>query len=140
MTEICGDNRFEVIAEYKKRLIESTNIESSPEEMAVIDSILFRFWQMGWIPAADVEPQQRWISVTERLPECDVGAEIGNVEWISHGMVFAGCFGRGGKYREAYFRTWTDAKEGIDAKDVDCWRVASGHAPRTAERRKHEAE
>ena len=125
MTEICGDNRFEVIAEYKKRLIESTNIESSPDEMAVIDSILFRFWQMGWIPAADVEPKQRWIPVTERLPECEVGAEIGNVEWISHDRVFAGCFGRGGKYRDAYFRTWTDTTEGIDAKDADCWRVVT---------------
>lgn len=48
--EICSDNRFEIIAAYKKKLIESTNIQSSPEEMAVIDNILFRFWQMGWIP------------------------------------------------------------------------------------------
>lgn len=56
MNEVCGDNRFEIIAEYKKRLIEGTNIESSPEEMAVIDSILFRFWQMGWLPIVDVEP------------------------------------------------------------------------------------
>lgn len=67
----------------------------------------------------------RWIPVTERLPECEVGAEIGNVEWIIHDMVFAGCFGRGGKYRDAYFRTWTDTTEGIDAKDADCWRVVT---------------
>ena len=77
------------------------------------------------IPAADVEPKRRWIPVTERLPECEVGAEIGNVEWIIHDMVFAGCFGRGGKYRDAYFRTWTDTTEGIDAKDADCWRVVT---------------
>lgn len=77
------------------------------------------------IPAADVEPKQKWIPVTERLPECEVGAEIRNVEWISHDMVFAGCFGRGGKYRDAYFRTWTDTTEGIDAKDADCWRVVT---------------
>ena len=44
--EICTDNRFEIIAAYKKKLIESTNIQSRPEEMAVIDNILFRFWQM----------------------------------------------------------------------------------------------
>ena len=48
--EICTDNRFEIIAAYKKKLIESTNIQSSQEEMAVIDNILFRFWQMGWLP------------------------------------------------------------------------------------------
>lgn len=66
-----------------------------------------------------------WIPVTERLPECDLGAEVGNIEWISCGMVHAGCFGRGGKYRDAYFRTWTDAGEGMDAKDADYWRTVT---------------
>lgn len=46
---MCTDNRFELIEEFKKKLIESTNIETSPEEMKVIDNILFRFWQMGWL-------------------------------------------------------------------------------------------
>ena len=67
----------------------------------------------------------QWIPVTERLPECDLGAEVGNIEWISCGMVHAGCFGRGGKYRDAYFRTWTDAGEGMDAKDADYWRAVT---------------
>ena len=67
----------------------------------------------------------KWISVTERLPECAWGAEVGNIEWISCGMVSAGCFGRGGKYRDAYFRTWTDAGEGMDAKDADYWRAVT---------------
>lgn len=67
----------------------------------------------------------RWIPVTERLPECDLGAEVGNIEWISNGMVHAGCFGKGGKYRDAYFRTWTDAGEGMDAKDADYWRAVT---------------
>ena len=67
----------------------------------------------------------RWIPVTERLPKCDLGAEVGNIEWISCGMVNAGCFGRGGKYRDAYFRTWTDAGEGMDAKDADYWRAVT---------------
>ena len=48
--EICTDNRFEIIAAYKKKLIEGTNIQARPEEMAVIENILFRFWQMGWLP------------------------------------------------------------------------------------------
>ena len=64
----------------------------------------------------------RWIPVTERLPDCEWGAEVGNIEWISFGKVDAGCFGRGGKYRDAYFRTWRDGTEGIDAKDADYWR------------------
>ena len=50
---ICGDNRFEVIARAKEELISATNIEDSPDEMAVIDSILFRFGQMGWLDAKD---------------------------------------------------------------------------------------
>ena len=31
----------------------------------------------------------RWIPVTERLPECEKGTEVGNIEWINCGMVFA---------------------------------------------------
>lgn len=65
----------------------------------------------------------RWIPVTERLPECENGTEVGNIEWIRRDMVYAGCFGRGGKYRDAYFRTWTDGTEGMDAMDADCWRL-----------------
>lgn len=87
------------------------------------------------IPKDDAEiiiaevAKPRWIPVTERLPECDLGAEVGNIEWISCGMVFAGCFGRGGKYRDAYFRTWTDGGEGMDAKDADYWRAVTPPEP-----------
>lgn len=47
--DACGDNRFELIERAKKTLIEATNIESSPDEMKVLDNILFRMWQMGWL-------------------------------------------------------------------------------------------
>ena len=47
--EVCTDNRFEIIEKYKQLLLENTNISSSPEELKVIDNILFRFWQMGWL-------------------------------------------------------------------------------------------
>lgn len=46
---ICGDNRFELIAKAHAMLVEDTNIEDRPDEMAVLDSILFRCWQMGWL-------------------------------------------------------------------------------------------
>ena len=49
MSDVCRDNRFEVIAEAKRDLLKSTNIEMATDEMAVIDSILFRCWQMGWL-------------------------------------------------------------------------------------------
>lgn len=58
MADMCTDNRFEVIEEYKQKLIECTNIEMAQDEMAVIDNILFRFWQMGWLPAAQPETQK----------------------------------------------------------------------------------
>ena len=51
---ICCDNRFEVIAEARRRLIAGTNIEGSPDEMAVLDNMLFRMWQMGWLKDVEV--------------------------------------------------------------------------------------
>ena len=49
MSDLCNDNRFELIEKCKKKLVEGTNIETAPDEMAVLDNILFRFWQMGWL-------------------------------------------------------------------------------------------
>ena len=75
--EMCGDNRFEVIQRAKEHLIEATNIESSPDEMKVLDSFLFRAWQMEWLrkydpafqDATDTNVGDKWVSVDERLPE-----------------------------------------------------------------------
>ena len=49
MNELCTDGRFEVIARAKEDLLRCTNIDTSPSEMAVLDEILFRCWQMGWL-------------------------------------------------------------------------------------------
>ena len=49
----CGDNRFEIINRAKEDIIQSTNIESSEDEMKVLDNILFRCWQMGWLDRYD---------------------------------------------------------------------------------------
>lgn len=53
MADMCGDNRFEIIAKAKKALLEGTNIETDKDEMKVIDNILFRCWQMGWLDRYD---------------------------------------------------------------------------------------
>jgi len=66
MNVICGDNRFELIKKYKLKLIEATNINTSEDELKVLDNILFRFWQMGWL---DKLEEDQWIPVSERLPE-----------------------------------------------------------------------
>lgn len=49
MSDALTDNRFKLISKAKELLIESTNINDSPNEMAVLDDILFRCWQMGWL-------------------------------------------------------------------------------------------
>ena len=49
----CDDCMLEVIEKAKNELVSSTNIEDSPDEMAVIDTFLFRCWQMGWLGAKD---------------------------------------------------------------------------------------
>lgn len=53
MCDMCGDNRFEIIEAAKKDILEKTNIESSHAEMAVLNSFLFRCWQMGWLEKYD---------------------------------------------------------------------------------------
>lgn len=55
----CGDNRFEIIGRAKDDLLRSTNIESRPAEMDVLDSILFRAWQMGWLGQYEPDYKER---------------------------------------------------------------------------------
>ena len=91
MGEICGDNRFELIEKYKSKLVEATNIESSKDEMAVIDSILFRFWQMGWLDKleVDVVPRAevaRLQSQVERLKRYDEERDIAFHARLIHEM------------------------------------------------------
>lgn len=47
MNEQCNDNRFEIIKETKEYIISATNIDTSPDEMKVLDDICFRLWQLG---------------------------------------------------------------------------------------------
>lgn len=68
MADFCDDNRFELIEKYKQKLIDETNIESAPDEMKVLDNILFRFWQMDWLDKLEQTAQQ-WIPCKVRLPE-----------------------------------------------------------------------
>lgn len=49
MANTCGDDRFELIAMAREKLINGTNISDRPYEMDALDSILFRCWQMGWL-------------------------------------------------------------------------------------------
>lgn len=51
--DICGDNRFEIIAKAKSDFLEATNIALSKEAMKVLDNFLFRCWQVGWLDRYD---------------------------------------------------------------------------------------
>ena len=59
MDAICGDNRFEVIAKAKAHLLDATNIDTSEDEMKVLDNFLFRCWRMGWLKYFD-EDENVW--------------------------------------------------------------------------------
>lgn len=77
MNEVCSDNRFEVIRIAKERLLAATNIDTSPDEMKVLDNFLFRCWQMGWLDRYEKKIKNnvpeinvgKWISCSERMPE-----------------------------------------------------------------------
>ena len=72
MSEVCGDNRFELIGEFKGKLVDGTNIETSPEEMAVLDNILFRIWQMGWLDKLKAqEPRVMTVNEINQLSNGD---------------------------------------------------------------------
>ena len=58
MNTTAGDRRFEIIAKAKEDLIRSTNIETSEDEMKVLDSFLFRCWQMGWLDMYERKAEQ----------------------------------------------------------------------------------
>ena len=67
--EVCTDGRFEMIEKYRQKIIEATNIETSPDEMKVLNDILFRFWQMGWLDKLErqIEPTMYGYSLEELL-------------------------------------------------------------------------
>ena len=79
MGDVCTDGRFDLIERFKRDLVEATNIETSPEEMAVLDSILFRMWQMGWLDRLEQPAASPWRRVEDELPE------IGKRVLVSYG-------------------------------------------------------
>lgn len=69
--DVCTDDRFSMIARVKGELMRSTNIETNKKEMEVIDSILFRFWQLGWL----------------QLIECEIASKNRYRDYNRHGTV-----------------------------------------------------
>ena len=56
--EVCTDGRFEIIERAKQDLLESTNIDTSPDAMKVLNDFLHRCWQMGWLAMYERRAEQ----------------------------------------------------------------------------------
>lgn len=79
-------------------------------------------WAIGTLE--DMEPVEpmKWIPCSERLPECEWGAESEALLYQTRAAyIHAGYFGRGGLLRDAYFREFADPREGCDASSVIAW-------------------
>lgn len=79
MSEICGDNRFEIIDKVKKRLLEATNIEQSPKELEVLDNLLFRLLQCGYFDYIEIfEKNEMTFEEWYKKSDCELtGVSIG---------------------------------------------------------------
>ncbi len=64
-----------------------------------------------------------WISCSERLPECEWGAETEALlyQHKGTGSIEVGYYGKGGKFRDSYFRHYRNSTDGVDSKDVIAW-------------------
>ena len=69
--EICGDNRFEIIAKAKAHLLDATNIDTAEDEMNVLDSFLYRCWQMGWLDRYDEQTEPNSSEKPNNCEECE---------------------------------------------------------------------
>lgn len=67
---VTTGNEIEIIRKAKEDILSATNIETSKAEMEVLDDILFRCWQMGWLNKYEDEPMREkgeWIPIKTRL-------------------------------------------------------------------------
>lgn len=78
MCEICNDNRFEIIERAKEDILKNTNIEASNDEIKVLDSFLFRCWQMGWLRKFDDDEHNK-----TRIEELEDKLEAMRMQYIS---------------------------------------------------------
>lgn len=64
-----------------------------------------------------------WIPCKDRLPECEKGCETQALlfQLKETDTIWCGYYGVGGKYRDNYFRPYTNSTDGFDARDVIAW-------------------
>ena len=60
MSTLCGDNRFVIIQRAMEDMIASTNIVlNSGEARAILEHLLFKAWQMGWLDMYEPDHKER---------------------------------------------------------------------------------
>ena len=96
--DICGDNRFEIIERAKKHLLDATNIDTSADEMKVLDDFLYRCWQMGWLDRYD----------TADTPQTEVGY-CNECRWFGDKQVCGRC-----RSRNLFAKADTPQEEGSE--------------------------
>lgn len=66
--------------------------------------------------------RKEWISIEDRLPDCEQGAESEAVLFITkQGFMYTGYYGCGGIYHDRYFREYKNSTEGYDISNVTHW-------------------
>lgn len=94
--------------------------EANEARMAVVDDEFLDLINDAF--TEDVAPRAEWISVRERLPDCEQGAESEAVLFITkQGFMYTGYFGCGGIYHDRYFREYKNSTEGYDISNVTHW-------------------
>lgn len=76
------------------------------------------------LEAANMKNSGGWIPCSEKLPKCSDETETDALmfQMKDTGTIEIGYYGRGGRFRDSYFRHYRDYKEGVDSKDVIAWR------------------
>lgn len=74
--------------------------------------------------APTIDPKPQWIPCSDRFPECENGSESKEAvlfQLRDTGTIEVGYYGRGGKYKDSYFRSYRDRYEGFSSDCVIAW-------------------
>lgn len=99
----------------EKQIEEMSDAIAKVDDICRAQTVAEALYDEGW-------RKQEWISVDERLPECEWGAESNAVLFITKaGFMYTGYYGCGGIYRDRYFREYKNSTEGYDISSVTHW-------------------
>lgn len=120
--EVCTDNRFEIIKKAKEYILENTNISSREDQMKVLDSFLFRCWQMGWLDRFDAT-KSPWKKCKDELPPEGVEVIAYHHKWIDEDFnpngTRVGFLNGDGEFTSAYWWDYQDCYQTINKSNCE---------------------